>query len=305
MEMEFQTMATGLRFPEGPVIMEDGSVILVEIESGRITRVWGEGRTETVAEPGGGPNGLAIGPDGALYCCNNGGFIYHEMEGLLVPGGCPDDYSGGRIERIDIATGKVERIYDSVNGNPLKGPNDIVFDKAGNMYFTDHGKTYPRQRDLGGLFFARPDGSHVEELDWDHTSPNGVGLSPDEKTVYMADTLTGRLWAYDLEAPGQIVPSMPPLQKGRVIATMPGLQYFDSLAVTESGNICVATIFKGGITSISPDGRFEHYALPDLIVTNICFGGDDMRDAWITLSGTGLLVKCRWPEPGLKLNFNA
>ena len=305
MELEFETVASGLRFPEGPVIMEDGSVILVEIESRKVTRIWGDGKSEIIAEPGGGPNGLAIGPDGALYCCNNGGFIYNEIDGILVPGGCPDDYSGGRIERIDIATGKVERLYESVDGNPLKGPNDIVFDKSGNMYFTDHGKTYARHRDLGGLFFAKPDGSHVRELDWDHTSPNGVGLSPDEKTVYMADTLTGRLWAYDLEAPGEIIPTMPPLLKGRVIAAMPGLQYFDSLAMTASGKICVATIFNGGITSISPDGSFEHFAFPDLIVTNICFGGEDMRDAWITLSGTGLLVKCRWPEPGLKLNFNA
>ena len=303
--MEFSIVAEGLAFPEGPVAMADGSVILVEIETGDITRVWGDGKKERIAHPGGGPNGAAIGPDGALYVCNNGGFIYTKVNGINVPGHCPPDYSGGRIERVDLATGKVERLYDTVGDHKLKGPNDLVFDKAGNLYFTDHGKTYARHRDLGGLFFARPDGSHVRELDWGHTSPNGVGLSPDETTVYMADTLTGRLWAFELSGPGEIRPALPPFQKGRVIATMPGLQYFDSLAVTAAGNVCIATIFNGGITTVRPDGTHHHAAFPDILATNICFGGKDMQDAWITLSGSGKLVKCRWDEPGLRLNFNA
>lgn len=300
--MEFELIAEGLRFPEGPVVMADGSVIVVEIERQTITRCW-DGKTEVIAETGGGPNGLAIGPDGALYCCNNGGFGYHERDGLLIPGNAPDDYSGGRIECIDLSTGKIERLYDTVDGHPLKGPNDIVFDKAGNFYFTDLGKQYSRQRDLGGFYFAKADGSSVKEMDYHHISPNGIGLSPDEKTVYFADTMTARLWAFDLDAPGEISPASP-FAKGRVVAAMPELRYFDSLAVAASGNVCVATILMGGITTIEPDGAHSHIALPDPFVTNIAFGGADMRDAYITLSGTGKLVKCRWPEPGLTLNFN-
>src|SRR5882757_9902314 len=142
---DFTTIATGLRFPEGPVAMPDGSVILVEIALGRITRVKMDGSKETVAEPGGGPNGLAIGPDGKLYCCNNGGFGWHEANGFLAPHGTPADYSGGRIERIDIATGAVETLYrDGDFGCVLRGPNDIVFDAHGGFWFTDHGKTGPR-----------------------------------------------------------------------------------------------------------------------------------------------------------------
>jgi len=303
--LEFEIVAEGLGFPEGPVVMDDGSIILVEIQKGAITRVWGDGRRETVAEPGGGPNGLAIGPDGALYCCNNGGFIYHQVGELTLPGNCPDDYSGGRIERIDIASGRVERVYEAVDGHPLKGPNDIVFDRAGNMYFTDHGKTYSRHRDFGGLYFAKADGSHVREMEFHYTSPNGVGLSPDESVVYMADTLTGRLWAFDLKAPGELAGENPLGPNGRVIATLPGLQYLDSLAVTAAGNVTVATILNGGITTFQPDGATRHTAFPDPLVTNICFGGADMRTAWITLSGTGKLVRCRWEEPGLQLAFNA
>ena len=302
--MEFEIITTGLRFPEGPVVMADGSVIVVEIEKKCVTRCWGDGRTEIIAHTGGGPNGLAIGPDGALWVCNNGGFIYTEMDGLLIPGNCPDDYDGGRIERIDLSTGKVERVLDTVDGHKLKGPNDLVFDKAGNLYFTDHGKTYSRHRDFGGLFFLARGASEAKELDFHYTSPNGVGLSPDEQTVYMADTLTGRMWAFDLESPGVIKPASP-FNGGRVVATMPGLQYFDSLAMTAAGNVCVATILNGGITTIAPGGDYHHTAFPDLIVTNIAFGGDDMQDAYVTFSSTGQLAKCRWPEPGLKLNFNA
>jgi len=302
--MEFETVAEGLAFPEGPVWMEDGSIILVEIAKGCITRIWGDGRSEVIAETGGGPNGAAIGPDGALWICNNGGFKFHQRDGLLIPGHCPDDYSGGRIERIDLATGKVERVLDTVEGHQLKGPNDLVFDKDGNLYFTDHGKTYPRQRDFGGLFFLANGASEAVELDHHHTSPNGVGLSPDEKTVYMADTMTARLWAFDLSAPGEIERASP-FNLGRVVATMPGLQYFDSLAVSAAGNVCVATIMNGGITTITPDGDHSHIAFPDPFVTNICFGEDGMNEAWVTLSGTGKLAKCRWPEPGLKLNYYA
>ncbi len=97
----------------------------------------------------------------------------------------------------------------------------------------------------------------------------------------------------------------PPLgPPGRVVANLPGYQLLDSLAVEAGGRVCVATIVNGGITAIEPDGRLEHFPLPDPICTNLCFGGEDLRDAWITASGTGRLYKARWPRPGLKLAFN-
>ena len=105
---EFELIADGLRFPEAPVVMDDGSVIVVEIEAKRITRCWPGGKKQVIATPGGGPNGLAIGPDGKLYCCNNGGFNYVESNGYLAPHGIADDYSGGRNERIQIETSAVQ-----------------------------------------------------------------------------------------------------------------------------------------------------------------------------------------------------
>ncbi|MEM6626301.1 MAG: SMP-30/gluconolactonase/LRE family protein [Pseudomonadota bacterium] len=304
--MDFESVAEGLQFPEGPVAMADGSVIVVEIRRGTLTRIPPDGSTEIIADMGGGPNGAAIGPDGAMYVCNNGGFEYHDVEGLCIPGHAPADYETGRIERVDLATGEVTRLYDNCEGRPLRGPNDIVFDAHGGFYFTDLGKSWPRKRDTGAVYYALPDGSKIVEIEHSLVTPNGCGLSSDGKYLYYADTVPGRLWEYEILAPGEVAMRTPlGGLKAQLVTTLPGLQYLDSLAVTAAGNICVATILNGGVSSITPGGEVTHYATGDPLTTNICFGGEDMRDAWITASGTGKLLKARWPEPGLKLNFNA
>ena len=301
--MDLELVAEGLKFPEGPIAMADGSIVLVEIERNTLTRVAPDGKTSIVAEVGGGPNGAAIGPDGAVYICNNGGaFQFFEQNGLNIPGPTPPTHDGGLIQRVDLATGKVETLYTECEGRRLIGPNDLVFDKQGGFWFTDHGCSTAEGRKFGGLYYALADGSKIVRVRDHIISPNGVGLSPDEKVVYAADTNLGRLWAWDIEQPGAVTETG--FAPGRVICNLPGYQLLDSLAVEAGGKVCVATIINGGITAFDPDGSTEHFPVPDVIVTNICFGGADMRDAWITASGTGKLYKCRWPRPGLKLNFN-
>lgn len=303
--MDIELVTEDLGFPEGPIAMADGSVILTEIERGLLTRVTPDGRKSTVAECGGGPNGAAIGPDGAVYVTNNGGsFVWLKQNGLTIPGATPPEHRGGSIQRVDIATGKVETVYDACDGEVIFGPNDLVFDRTGGMWFTDHGSGTARGRNHGGLYYARPDGSKIVRARDHMISPNGVGLSPDETVVYVADTQLGRLWAFDVAAPGELGPQ-PGFAPGRVVANLPGFQLLDSLAVEAGGKVCVATIINGGVTAFDPDGSTEHFPFPDLVTTNICFGGADMRDAWVTCSSTGKLYKCRWPRPGLKLAFNA
>ncbi len=303
--MDFKLLASGLRFPEGPVAMADGSVLLVEIARGTVTRVAPDGAVSVVAELGGGPNGLALGPDGALYVCNNGGFAWHEKPGLLRPVGTPADYAGGRIERLDLRTGAWRVLYDSCGGHRLCGPNDIVFDRAGGFYFTDLGKSRARDRDHGGVYYALPDGSRIAELAHPVLTPNGIGLSPDERTLYVAETEAGRLWAFDIASPGVLGKSgFPSPNGGRLLYNQAGYQRYDSLAVDAAGNVCVATLMTGHITVVSPDGRLvRQVKTPDLYTTNICFGGPGGRTAFITLSGIGQLVSAPWPEPGLALNF--
>jgi gluconolactonase len=283
--------------------MPDGSVILVEIASGRITRVKPDGSTETVAETGGGPNGLALGPDGMLYCCNNGGFVYVEAQGLLIPHGTPAEYRGGSIQRIDIETGAVETLYAEASNAPLCGPNDIVFDAHGGFWFTDHGKTRERSRDVTGVFYAKADGSGCREVIFPLENPNGIGLSPDGERLYVAETYTGKLWAFDVVAPGEIAPAAGLSGGGGTfLYGAGGYTYFDSLGVEAGGNVCVATLGQGGISVVSPEGALvEFVATPDPFTTNICWGGEDRRTAFITLSGTGRLAAMRWARPGLAL----
>jgi gluconolactonase len=297
-------IASDLAFPEGPVVLPDGDLLVVEIARGCITRISKGSRKTVVAMPGGGPNGAAIGPDGFLYVCNNGGFAWKREDGRLFPAGQPDDYSGGQIERVDINTGKVEVIYSHCNGIGLRGPNDIVFDSHGGFYFTDHGKRRPRDVDFGALYYATIDGNHIRELVQPMIMPNGVGLAPDGKTVYVAETRTGHLWAFDIVAPGVITKQQPHENGGRHLAGPAAFTSFDSLAVERDGNVCVASLVIGGINVVAADGAFvEFVAMPDPICTNICFGGAEMMTACITLSSTGRLVSMPWPRPGLRLRF--
>ncbi len=285
--------------------MPDGSVLLVEIKRGALSRVGTDGTVSVVADTRGGPNGAAIGPDGKVYICNNGGFEWHDLGGFTIPGNQPKDYIGGRIQRVDISTGTVDDLYTACDGRPLRGPNDIVFDTTGGFWFTDHGKLRERDRDRTGVFYAKSDGSLIREVIFPLDAPNGIGLSPDGSRLYVAETHTGRVWYWHLKGPGEIdaAGAFGP-SGGSLLTGLPGFQLFDSLAVDAAGNVCVATLVNGGITVISPDGlSIEHVPTPDPLTTNICFGGPDLRTAFITLSGTGRLVAMEWPRPGLRLNY--
>ena len=305
MGTEMKLIASGLQFPEGPVALSDGRVLVVEIKRGTVSAVSPDGSVEQVATTGGGPNGAAVGPDGKLYVCNNGGFEWQEVMDFLVPGHQPADYIGGRIQRVDIDTGEVEDVYTECAGNPLRGPNDIVFDREGGFYFTDHGKVRARDGDKAVVYYATTDGSSITEILYDLHHANGIGLSPDGRHLYVAETHTGRVWTWEIDAPGVLKPPTT-LGPGTLLHSFDGYQLLDSMAVDGDGNVCVATLVTGAVSVVSPDGQLlDQYAVPefDPLVTNVCFGGDDYRTAYITSSGRGLLYSMEWPRPGLPLAY--
>lgn len=300
---DIEIMATGLRFPEGPVELPDGSIAVVEIGAGRIIRISGGGKHEVLAQTGGGPNGMALGPDGALYVCNNGGFSWQQEGEWLRPVGLAADYTGGLVQRVDIATGEVTTLYDQCEGRRLSGPNDIVFDDQGGFYFTDTGRVREFQRDHGAVYYGKADGSSIKSVVFPLFAPNGIGLSPDLSTLYVAEMETARLWSYVIAGPGVVHKRPFPSQNGgELVIGLGGFQRLDSLKIAASGNICVSTLVTGCISVISPQGELiDQVWMPEVYPTNLAFVGQGLHDAVVTLSLTGRVGRLWWPEKGLRL----
>jgi gluconolactonase len=294
--MNIDILTTGLAFPEGPVVLANGDLLVVEVLGGRLTRIAADGAARTVAELGGGPNGAAIGPDGQCYVCNNGGFAPSASPDLLIPTEAPFDTPPGSIQVVDLASGAWETLYASSEAAPFWAPNDLVFDDAGGFWFSDHGRDRGRMRQKGGVYYAMADGSAIREVIFPIDSANGVGLSPDGATLYVADTLSGQLWRFPLSAPGVVSDA------GSIVGRVGPGQFLDSLAVEQSGRICVASPGQGAILIFSPDGGIADVVpMPDFLTTNICFGGADFRKAYVTLGSSGRVASMDWPRPGLPL----
>ncbi|MET0663889.1 MAG: SMP-30/gluconolactonase/LRE family protein [Ilumatobacteraceae bacterium] len=309
--LDFDVLADGLGFPEGPVIDADGSVLVVDIDSGRVLRVH-DGTTTVVASPGGGPNGMAAESATTVLVANNGGFLWTVVNGFRIPidhathTNEPPGFEGGWVERIDVATGEVTVLERECVGRPLRGPNDLVVDKAGGVWFTDHGKGRRASVDRGGLYYLPVDGTAVREVAFPLLGPNGVGLSPDARRVYVAETHTGRLWAWDLDDPGVVRPAAGSLAIRHGGLCVAATRFaFDSLAVEADGRIAIGAI-GDGVVVVTPDGsEIDVHPIPGDVTTNLAFGGADGRRAVITLSRSGRLVEAEWPRPGLVLQPGA
>src|SRR5690606_384746 len=123
------------------------------------------GRKETVAHLKGGPNGAAMGPGNKIYIANNGGHQWiQKNHPPMATGFLPEGYKSGWIEAVDLDTGKSEVLYDRCGEHMLRGPNDIIVDANGDLWFTDMGRMQPRVMDRGGVYWAKADGSEIREV---------------------------------------------------------------------------------------------------------------------------------------------
>ena len=234
MELDLEVVAEGLGFPEGPVAMQDGTLYFVDIHQQTLMRLDPGSKPETVAEIPGGPNGLAIGPDGHAYVCNNGGvFDFIEFppapdkqprsrnQYLLLPGPeCPGQHYGehardaadkpimrqadeaaGSICKVNLKTRTVTELYGPSKGHSLVAPDDITFDAhgpEGSFWFTDCGYQNEAVLRKGGVYAGHVNGQPPVKMA-DIPSANGIGFSKDGMVLYVADTLFGRLWMLDMD----------------------------------------------------------------------------------------------------------
>jgi gluconolactonase len=300
--MTFTVHAQDLRFPEGPIALADGSVLLVEMFRPSLSRVAHDGTVTVVAQIPGGPNGAAIGPDGRVYICNNGAAfapVAHADGGIDVEYSSLTRYCGGSIDIVDLHTGVVQSLFRACDGVPLRAPNDLVFDDHGGFYFTDLGYPVPGYETGSPIYYATADGSTIRVCIADASGPNGIGLSPDGTRLYWAETMNGRLLSATLASPGVVVSG-----STHLLYDFPAGDALDSLAIDGAGNICVAVLGSGAIGVVSPDGTLlARYPTGDSGTTNICFGGPDLRTAFVTLGRSGKLVSMEWPWPGLPLAY--
>lgn len=330
---DFTVVATDLGYPEGPVYLPDGRLAVVEVMGGNVVifREAGGGvwtRDGTIAT-GGSPNGLALAPDGSLIVCNSGGFQFSHLplsQGgmkwtLDIPTVAPQPFAGGMIQKVDLASNTISMLCasDSVAGPGLRGPDDLVFDNAGGLWFTDFGKQSSGLRDVTGVYYLAAGSTTPVLVIPNRISPNGIAISPAGDRLYVAETIARWVmsWALDPAKPGTIMPTAAPtLDHSIPLASLPEFGEPDSMALDVEGNLYVATtvtkglnpMATGGITIISPQGLQLDYIpintpIPDPLPSNVCFGGPDMKTAFITLGGTGRVVSCRMPVAGLKPQY--
>lgn len=293
------TVASGLAFPEGLCPLAGGDLLFVEIAGKRLCRWSARGGVAAVAELGGGPNGCAIGPDGKAYVANNGGLDFRRLpDGRLVVAGVAGDYAGGSIQRVDLATGRAETLYTRCGDYRLNGPNDIVFDGGPGFWFTDTGKIRKRDRDQGGLYWARADGSEIREIAFPLNAPNGIALSPDRKRLLVALSDKRQVVAFDIVGPGQLrtVGGVPASQ---VIASPAGAFSIDNIAVEADGGLVLSAVGLGGVVGVDARGRTRATRLlGDPVVTCPAFDRRNPRQLYVALSSTGRIVRLDWPRAG-------
>jgi gluconolactonase len=289
-----EVVTTGLGYPESPKPMPDGSVLLVEIRKKQLTRVTPDGEQHAVASFEGGPNGLALGPDGHAWVANNGGFDWLDVplpngQKLSIGTTQPDNYTGGLVQRVELDTGTVTTAFSHCskgmnmqgfgNRKPvpvafpeplgLRGPDDLVFDRSGGCWISDWGKQRPRDADVTGIYYAPAGSGELIEMIFPLASPNGIALSPAEDRLYAALTYSRQVVYWKLgKQPGEIIPNPDSMDGSYLLnAKLPGQAILDSMCVDEDGNIYVAVMLpegntpvsNGGIAILSSDGKSSDF----------------------------------------------
>ena len=257
-------------FLEGPAFDREGNLYVVDIPYGRIFRVSPNAEWTVVCEYAGWPNGLKIHRDGRL-------FVADHRRGIL---------------QIDPATGKVNPVLEYVRREGFKGTNDLIFASNGDLYFTDQGQT-GLQDPSGRVFRLRTNG-HVDCLLENIPSPNGLALSKDETTLFVAVTRANQIWRLPLHPDGTTS------KVGVFITLSGGLAGPDGIALDEDGGLAVAHCGLGVVWLFNRLGEPQYRidSCEGLSTTNVAFGGPEGKTIYITESDTGTILQAEVPVKG-------
>lgn len=296
--------ATSVAFTEGPAADADGVVFFSDIANNRIMRF--DSKSDALTEwrtPSGRANGLLFDPQGRLLACEGNEF--------------GDNDGNRRITRTDMSTGEVEILTDRFEGARYNAPNDIAATSNGYIFFTDpcYGDRNTMEMEDDAVYRIDPAGEVTRAITQPEIQrPNGIALSPDERTMYLVDSCpviggNRKIWAFDLSEDGLIS------NQREVINFAPG-RGGDGMAVDQQGNLYIAAGISAprgphetadvapGIWVFTPDGQVQgRIPIPEDVLTNVTFGGDDLKTLFIAAGKT--LFQVRVAIPGFVVHRNS
>ena len=244
-------LASGLGFPEGPVVLADGRLVFCDGNTGELG-VYADGQVSSFAKTGGSPWGAALGADGAVYVTQGG----------PVPGSA-DTRAVAGIQRVQ-PDGTVELLASTVAGAALYGPNDLAFGPDGRLWFTDSGSELDERYAASspGRLFAMGDGRDEQILELPAVYPNGIAF--DERgRLYWTESQAHRVCRLENGA-------------ATVFCELPGDVLPDGMAFAADGRAFVCTTVSGGVTIVSADGQVQGHIELGEYATNCAFMGSTL-----------------------------
>jgi len=268
--------ATGFTFPEGPVLDRDGNLYLVNFKATVIHKVTPDGNVSVVVDVGAFNNGALFDSKGNLIIASSGlrAILKYSSEGGLT-------------------------VLASVSdGDSLLGPNDMAWDDRGNLYFTDPRGSSDRKR-IGGIHYVGKDGI-ARRFAGGLAYPNGIAFDLDKSHLYISETMANRILRYEVNPDGSA-------GEVSIFFEFPGDSIPDGMKLNVEGNLWVAVHKRGEVWQISDRGDLIHtIKMPSKYVTNLTFGGDDMKTMYITcpedwITDNGKVYTLRVPVAGVKV----
>ena len=253
MRFPLETLADGLGHPEGPDILPDGRIVMVETYTSKLIAWSAERGIHDYADCGGGPNACMLGSDGAAYITQNGGTVGRWRAEVMSQPSIQKAWPDGRVEFV--AT--------EVDGVRLQAPNDLTFGPDGRLYFTDPADYTPDERGAGRIFALDADGTGelLEELP--RAYPNGIAAEPDGSIVWVE--------SYD-----RGVYRRPPGGRSSRIHQLPERHIPDGLKIDEHGRLWVTSFTSGGVDILEPDGRPFDFLETGGVPLNCVFEGTNL-----------------------------